>query len=134
MKENMTKRKHVSEIIFLILFIASLAAVYMFSERMAGKLTESTLRSSTETSHEEMVLVASNSIELEIKNLFDLRKEGESNPDWSAFLKHPDYLVFDQKIHDLFHRTNVLKFKVYANDGTVIFSTDPTQVGEDYSE
>ena len=137
----MINRRQFYEIIFLILLIAFLAATYVFSDRMLHKVTQGTLRSSTETSHGDVSLFASNLLSLEIVSLLDLYKVEKFKPnwsksesDWSAFKENPEYVGFEQKIRDLFYGTDVLKLKIYADDSITIFSTDPSQVGEEKAE
>ncbi|CAN0503114.1 unnamed protein product, partial [Phaeothamnion confervicola] len=42
--------------------------------------------------------------------------------------------VLRSAVHDLVQGTNVLKIKIYDTHGRTIFSTDPKQIGADYSK
>ncbi len=116
------------------MFFASLGLIYWTSQKSFETVMEETLRRSTESSHGDMVLFASNSLRDEINLLVDEYERQRPIDDWAGFLGQEHSRAFNAKVQDLFEGTNVLKLKIYATDGYTIFSTDPSQIGEEKSE
>ena len=56
----------------------------------------------------------------------------QRNPD--DIRRDPTTEVLRSAVHDLVQGTNVLKIKIYDTRGRTIFSTDPKQIGADYSK
>jgi len=92
------------------------------------------LRRSTESSHGDMVLFASNALKNELEGLSRNYEALKPISNWKTFAENDLSSEFRGKVEDLFQRTSVIKLKVYARDGLTIFSTDPSQIGEEKSE
>ena len=134
MPENKRQRRILPHIILSMAFCASLGFVFWIVEKSFDEIMQDTLRRSTESSHGDMVLFASSALQTEIIELIDAYEKSAPVTKWSDFSNTNNFTSFDEKVRQLFFRTDVLKLKIYANDGFTIFATDPRQIGEEKSE
>ena len=119
--------------IFTCFMAASIALNYKVFRDGLSTLSNATLNSATETAHGDITILAATSLKPEIDALMRNYAEANQNISWKDFVKERSYIRFDAEIRRIFRNTNVLKIKLFAADGITIFSTDPTQVGEDQS-
>lgn len=56
-----------------------------------------------------------------------------SSLDAAAMQQHPEYIRLLKQVQQEFFGTQVLKIKIYDAQGRTVFSTDPSQLGEDKS-
>lgn len=128
-------RRIYPNIIFSILFIASILTTYFVAERGLDEVSQASLIMATEKSHGDMTLFSSNYLIEEFAALLsDYEEKKEEGINWSEFQNLEDYKTFDEKIFMLFENTDMLKLKLYASNGVTIYSTDPVQLGESKSE
>jgi hypothetical protein len=128
------RRRMLPIAIFTTCFLISISILYFSVSSSFTDSTERTLRRSTESSHGDMVLFASNALQAELEELTTLYNFSKSNIDWEAFSTNDMSEGFRRKVEMLFKRSDVVKLKVYASDGMTIFSTDSKQIGEEKSE
>lgn len=127
-------RRTIPMVAFFLIFMVSLGLVFGTTSKAFNVIMEDTLRRSTESSHGDMVLFASSALKEGINELIDIYQSSQPVNDWHAFAQSPQFLSFDGKVRDLFFGTNVVKIKIYANDGYTVFSTDANQIGQEKSE
>jgi hypothetical protein len=132
--ERTKRRRTLPIIIFTSGFFISLCILYFNTSTALTELSERTLRRSTESSHGDMVLFASNALKNELEGLSRNYEALKPISNWKTFAENDLSSEFRGKVEDLFQRTSVIKLKVYARDGLTIFSTDPSQIGEEKSE
>jgi len=132
--ERIKRRRTLPIIIFTSGFFISLCILYFNTSTALTELSERTLRRSTESSHGDMVLFASNALKNELEGLSRNYEVLKPISNWKTFAENDLSSEFRDKVEDLFQRTSVIKLKVYARDGLTIFSTDPSQIGEEKSE
>jgi hypothetical protein len=132
--ERVKHRRTLPIIIFTSGFFISLCILYFSTSTALTELSERTLRRSTESSHGDMVLFASNALKNELEGLSRNYEALKPISNWKTFAENDLSSEFRGKVEDLFQRTSVIKLKVYARDGLTIFSTDPSQIGEEKSE
>jgi len=132
--ERIKRRRTLPIIIFTSGFFISLCILYFNTSTALTELSERTLRRSTESSHGDMVLFASNALKNELEGLSRNYEALKPISNWKTFAENDLSSEFRGKVEDLFQRTSVIKLKVYARDGLTIFSTDPSQIGEEKSE
>jgi len=132
--ERIKRRRTLPIIIFTSGFFISLCILYFNTSTALTELSERTLRRSTESSHGDMVLFASNALKNELEGLSRNYEALKPISNWKTFAENDLSSEFRDKVEDLFQRTSVIKLKVYARDGLTIFSTDPSQIGEEKSE
>ena len=120
--------------IFTCFMMASLALNYKIFHDGLSSLSNWTLRTATETAHGDITLFASGALESEIKELMRIYSEQKQDISWDKFTANVTFRSFDKRVRHLFRNTDVLKVKLYATDGITIFSTDPSQVGQDKAE
>jgi len=132
--ERIKRRRTLPIIIFTSGFLISLCILYFNTSTALTELSERTLRRSTESSHGDMVLFASNALKNELEGLSRNYEALKPISNWKTFAENDLSSEFRDKVEDLFQRTSVIKLKVYARDGLTIFSTDPSQIGEEKSE
>jgi hypothetical protein len=132
--ERIKRRRTLPIIIFTSGFFISLCILYFNTSTALTELSERTLRRSTESSHGDMVLFASNALKNELEGLSRNYEALKPISNWKTFAENDLFSEFRGKVEDLFQRTSVIKLKVYARDGLTIFSTDPSQIGEEKSE
>lgn len=132
--ERIKRRRTLPIIIFTSGFFISLCILYFNTSTALTELSERTLRRSTESSHGDMVLFASNALKNELEGLSRNYEALKPISNWKTFAENDLSSEFRGKVEDLFQRTSVIKLKVYASDGVTIFSTDPSQIGEEKSE
>jgi len=123
-------RNHFVVAALTLAFVAILVACYFFVRLFTDDIMMRTIRSSTESAHGDMVLVASRAIETEIASLITSYKAAENSVDWPVFTKTAEYVSLDSKVRSLVDDTSVVKLKVYADDGITVYSSDPAQIGE----
>ena len=128
------KRRLLPVFLFSIFFLSTLGATFWVSYSSYNQIMEDTLRRSTESSHGDMVLFASSSLRNEIADLIETYEASYPISDWDNFSRNDQFVSFNQKLRELFSKTHVLKLKIYASDGYTIFSTDPSQIGDEKSE
>ena len=132
--ERVKRRRTLPIIIFTSGFFISLCILYFNTSTALTELSERTLRRSTESSHGDMVLFSSNALKNELEGLSRNYEALKPISNWKTFAENDLSSEFRGKVEDLFQRTSVIKLKVYASDGVTIFSTDPSQIGEEKSE
>jgi hypothetical protein len=59
--------------------------------------------------------------------------ESVGRVDADRLREHPDIAKLRQSVFDVMRNTQVVKVKLYENEGRTLFSTDPAQIGKDYS-
>jgi hypothetical protein len=120
--------------VFTCFMVASLALNYKIFQDGLSSLSNWTLRASMETAHGDITLFAAGALEPEIRELMRIYSEQKQDISWDKFMANVTFRSFDNKVRRLFRNTDVLKVKLYATDGVTIFSTDPSQVGENKAE
>lgn len=137
---QITDAKSVSSsdnILFLfavILAAASLVAAFMYYSTSTKSLADEAARSSTEAANDDVVELISNVMADEAVSLIKTYEEFGSSLNWDEFYNSIDFQNFDQQARRITFGTRILKIKAYARDGMTIYSTDRTQLGDDYSE
>lgn len=127
-------RSPIGSIFFSLLFVAVMVYNYVSVDMAVENVTASTIRASTESAHGDMVLLASQALRSEIVALIAEYEAIAENIDWATFSRSPLFVDFDTKVRDLVAGTNVVKLKIYADDSITVYSSDPSQVGEEKSE
>ena len=105
-----------------ILSIACLLLLYR-------QITFSSMLNHETRSHEALTEILSNAIRSEYRDLIDV----EPNEIREMGEKHPVILRLDAEVKRLMRGTMLLKIKIYNLDGTIIFSTDPSQINQNKS-
>lgn len=133
-KKSKSDRSLLGTAVFSVIFAGILGYAYLFFGNAVENLTSSTIRSSTESSHGDMVLVTSKALSTEIEALIAAYEAQGEVVDWPAFSRTPIFVAFDTKVRSLVSRTKVVKLKIYADDSITVYSSDPAQIGEEKSE
>ncbi|MBU9699812.1 hypothetical protein GU927_018385 [Rhodobacteraceae bacterium HSP-20] len=133
-KTSKGDRSFLGAMVFSICFMGVLAYSYTFLDEVIESVTSSTIRASTESSHGDMVLVASQSLRQEIETLITAYEAVDDNVDWPQFSRAPVFIDFDRKVRALVARTKVVKLKLYADDSITIYSSNPSEIGVEKSE
>lgn len=125
---------HIFFVFALVLSIASLAGAYVYYSNSIKSISDEAARSSTEAANDDVVELISNVMADETVSLLNTYEEFGNSLDWKQFAQTIDYESFDQQARRITLGTRILKIKAYARDGMTIYSTDTSQLGDDYSE
>lgn len=117
----------------LVTIGALVAAYYTYSNSMKS-LTDEAARSSTEAANDDVVNLLSNVMNTEALSLIETYYKFGDALDWESYSESSDFQLFDQRARRLTLGTRILKIKLYGRDGMTVYSTDKSQLGDDYSE
>lgn len=118
----------------LVLALASLAASYLYYSSSIKSISDEAARSSTEAANDDVVDLISNVMADEIMDLLNTYEEFGSSLAWEQYSQMINFENFDQQARRITLGTRILKIKAYARDGMTVYSTDTSQLGDDYSE
>lgn len=113
-------------------FIASLVSVVLATGVLATvyrHIATSQLRELGESNNVALAQIFSNSIWPQFRAFQD----AAGRIDADRLRAHPDIVKLRQSVLDVMRNTQVVKVKLYEVDGRTLFSTDPAQIGKDYS-
>ena len=121
-------------ILISLMFFAVVGYAYLFMQKAVEDITSSTIRTSTESAHGDLVLVSAQALKSEITTLIDAYAATSDDIDWPVFSRSAPYVAFDGKVRELVTNSRVVKLKLYADDSVTIYSSEPSQIGEEKSE
>jgi hypothetical protein len=113
-------------------FLASLVAVVAATVVLAAvyrHIATNQLLELGETNNVALAQIFSNSIWPHYRSFQD----AAGRVDADTLRSHPDIAKLRQSVLDVMRDTKVVKVKLYEVDGRTLFSTDPAQIGKDYS-
>lgn len=114
--------------------LMSAAGLFLYYTNSSQSLMDSAARQSTEAANGDVVQLVANLLHEELRELITAYEEAQPLDDWSVFSTSSEFSGFDMQARRLAMGTRILKIKAYARDGTTIYSTDLSQLGDDYSE
>lgn len=123
-------RSTITTIAFSVLFCVIMIYSYKYIDNSLRTITNSTIRSSTETSHADIVRVTSNVLNAEVEALISSYNIDGEPEAWANFIQSDAFSDFDSKVRAAVANTNVAKLKIYADDSITVYSSDLSQVGE----
>ena len=128
------KRHLVSFVIGTTMALIGASSLFIYYNQSSQYLMDSAARQSTEAANGDVVQLVANLLHEELRDLIAVYEDVQPLEDWSGFSTLNEFSAFDQQARRLAMGTRILKIKAYARDGTTIYSTDLTQLGDDYSE
>jgi hypothetical protein len=117
-----------------ILVFSALVTAYLHYSSSIKAMADEASRSSTEAANDDVVELISNVMADETRNLITTYEKFGDKLDWNNYPETMDFRLFDQQARRLTLGTRILKIKAYARDGMTVYSTDKSQLGDDYSE
>lgn len=130
----MIQPKYGAFIIAMLLVFAALIGGFLHYSSATRNLIDEAARTSTEAANDDIVEVIANLMSAETESLLALERSWAPVVDWKAFAATEEFREFERGARALSIGTRILKIKLYSPDGRTIYSTDPGQLGDDYSE
>ena len=127
-------RPLISLVIGTSIALISASSLFIYYTRSSNYLMDLAAKQSTEAANGDVVQLVANLLHEELRDLVAAYKDAQPVDDWNVYSTLNEFSAFDEQARRLAMGTRILKIKAYARDGTTIYSTDLTQLGDDYSE
>ena len=119
----------------LVVCFGALSYAYLTISKNTNDLVQLATRYSTEASNEDTVAHVSKMMANDIIGLLDLHDNLYADPaDTKQLMRSEFYRNFDNAVRNMFRETRIIKVKVFARDGDIVYSSDSHDVGKDHSD
>lgn len=130
----MLKTKNLFFVVSVSVMFAACVLTFFYQGSALRYLTEKAARTSTEAANDDVAELVSNILNDETIALLEAYSQTADAINWEDFSQTNDFTAFDSRARSLALNTRILKIKIYARDGSTVYSTDLRQLGDDYSE
>src|SRR5210317_947586 len=124
-------KSSISVTLVSILIVAAGVGAHFFASKTIEAELESAVLLASEATNEDLTKLFINDVYDALDSRLRLNADLSQQTDK---LSSEDYSAINSRISEFMFGTDFLKIKIYNLKGTTLYSSDPSQLGSDYSE
>lgn len=113
------------------IFVVILVAMHQFVLDKITNLQEGAVIEASEAANLDLTRLFINEVLVSVESILPLTSDRRNQP---TVLADENFSLFNQRVKAFMLGTGFLKIKIYNLDGVTIYSSDPSQLGSDYSD